>query len=341
MSEPTSNFPQVRTVTSLVRNMLADEPIGPGFPFIPLTIASDGAGNCSATFGVPPGFIADDMIIIAGFNNNQNGTFPLTSGAGTQITWQNAAAAAGQATITSTSTIQGYGTGKKYTDTLLMPFVNSAYRGIQRALRGTGSTEFRVGQAFVTIPGLTFTEPSTQVILGFTGLTISSDADPAPVFDVANPLGQLPATFLMPRKLWERPTGSQNNFCEMVNLTNSGGLASRPQNYTLSSWEWIGDGIAFIGAQQDNDIKFEFDIGLPAVSDGAAQLLVLNSEDYHAFTVASMVEPSRGGKNTQSYDSAAEDAKEKLIQAATRGQQMHVSRSRAFSSRRGVSRRWY
>ena len=341
MSVPTSNFPQVRTVTDLVRNMLADEPIAPGFPFIPLSVTADALGNCVAVFGINPGFIADDTILLSGWNNNQNGVFVLTSGAGNQITWQNTSAAAGVATVTSTSTIQGYGTGKKYTDTLLMSFVNSAYRGIQRALRGTGSTEFRVGQAFVTIPGLTFTEPSTQVILGFTGLSISSDADPAPVFDVANPVGQLPATLLMPRKLWERPTGSSNNFCEMVNLTNSGGLASRPQNYTLSSWEWIEDGLTFIGAQQDNDIKIEFDIGLPAVSDGAAQLLVLNSEDYHAFTVASMVEPSRGGKNTQAYDSAAEDAKEKLIQAATRGQQMHVSRSRAFSSRRGVSRRWY
>ena len=223
-----------------------------------------------------------------------------------------------------------------------MAFVNSAYRSLQRALKATGSTEFRVGQAFVTIPGLSFLEPSTQVLLGFTGLTISSDADPAPTWaDIPNPTGQLPNSLLTPRKLWERQTGASYDFCPMVDLTNTGGLPSRPQGFVLSNWEWIGDQIAFIGAQQDNDIKIEFDIGLPPVSDGSAQLMVMNSEEYHSHSVAAMAAKSRGGKNTQEWDVAAEDAKEKLINAVTRGQQFHVSRSRAFSSRRGVSRRWF
>lgn len=339
MSVQTSNFPTVRTVTDLVRNLLADEPIAPGFPFLPLTVNAAG-GLCTATFGTNPGLIENDQILIANIPTH-NGTFVLSSGAGTQITWQNSAAANGPATLAANSTIQGYGTGKKYTDTLLMPFVNSAYRALQRGLKATGSTEFKTGQAFVTIPGLSFLEPSTQVYLDFTGLTINSDANPAPTFLDANPDGQLPADCLLPRKLWERQTGAAYDFCPMIDLTNTGGLPSRPQGFVLSCWEWIGDHLAFIGAQQDNDIKIEYDRSLPAVSDGSAQLLVLNSEDYHAYAVASMASKSRGGKNTQEWDSAADESKEKLINAYTRTQQFTARRSRGFSSRRGVSRRWY
>jgi len=339
MSVPTTNFPQVRIITNLVRNLLGDEPIAPGFPFIPLTIQSS-AGEVTATFGVNPGFIADDQILVSNIPG-YNGTFTLDSGSGSQITWQDGSAPSSPGVISQNSTIQGYGTGKKWTDTMLMAFVNSAYRALQRGLKATGSTEFRVAQAFVTIPGLTFLEPSTQVILDFTGLSIDSDANPAPTFDVANPIGSLPTDLLLPRKLWERQTGASYDFERMIDLTNTGGLPSRPQGFTLSNWEWVGDHLAFIGAQQDNDIKIEYDRGLPMVSDGSAQLLVLNSEDYHAYSVASMATKSRGGKNTQEWDAAAEESKEKLINAYTRTQQFTARRSRGFSSRRGVSRRWY
>ena len=265
-----------------------------------------------------------------------NGVFTLGQGSGIQFLLQNPAATAGPATG---GTIQGYGTGKKYTDTVLMPFVNSAYRGLQRALKATGSTEFRVGQAFVTVPGLSFAEASTQVLLGFTGLTISSDANPAPTFIGGAGVGQLPLDLLMPRKLWERPTGQQVDFQEMIDLTNTGGLMSVPQGQCLQMFEWIGDSIALLGATQANDIRIEYDRGMPQVSDGLAQLLVLNSEDYHAFAVASLVEPGRGGKNAELYDQAAEDAKEKLVNAVTRGQQFQSRRPRAFSSRRGYANR--
>ena len=125
----------------------------------------------------------------------------------------------------------------------------------------------------------------------------------------------------------------------MIDLTNTGGLMSVPQGQCLQMFEWIGDSIALLGATQAVDIRIEYDRAMPQVSDGLAQLLVLNSEDYHAFAVASLVEPGRGGKNAELYDQAAEDAKEKLVNAVTRGQQFQSRRPRAFSSRRGYANR--
>lgn len=338
MAVQTSNFPIVRTVTQLVRNLLADEPIAPGFPFQPVSVVALG-GIVTATFATPPGYIPGDTILAANFTPSDfNGSFVLSASSGTQITWQNNSATNGAATG---GTVQGYGTGKKYTDPMLMAYVNSAYRALQRALKATGSTEFKEGQAFVTIPGLTFADPSAQVFLNFEGLSIDSDADPAPEFDISTPIGQLPNDLLSPIELWERRTGSSDDFIPMIDLTNTGGLPSRPQGIVLSCFEWIGDALTFIGATQDNDIKIRYNKGLPPVSDGASQLFVLNSEDYHAFSVASMATKSRGGRNTQEWDAAAEDAKEKLVNAVTRGQQFQSRRSRAFSTRRGFTRRYY
>ena len=335
MAVPVSNFPLVRTVTQLVRSMLADEALAQGFPFVPTGVAAS-AGIVTLQFAGPPGFIVGDTVQMANWNPATfNGIFTLGQGSGIQFLLQNAAAAG----VATGGTVAGYGTGKKYTDTALMPFVNSAYRGLQRALKATGSTEFRSGQAFVTIPALSFAEPSTQVYLGFTGLTISSDATPAPTFVGGAGLGHLPLDLLMPRKLWSRPTGQQIDFQEMVDLTNTGGLASVFQGQTLNSFEWIGDSIALLGGTQANDIKIEYDKGMPPVSDGLAELLVLNSEDYHAFYVAAMADKSRGGKQAESWDQAAEDAKEKLVNAVTRGQQFVSRRPRAFSSRRGYANR--
>lgn len=338
MAEPTTNFPTVRTVTQLVRSLLADEPVGPGYPFVPLSVIAAG-GIVTAMFATPPGLITDDVILISNIPNH-NGTFNVGIGSGNQIVWQNAAAPNGTATVTSASSIQGYGTGKKYTDTLLMDFVNSAYRSLERALKTAGSTEFKVGQSFVTIPGLSFTEPSTQVVLDFTGLTISSDASPAPTF-LTTPVAQTPSDCLMPRKLWERATGQQYDFQEMTNLTESGGLPSRPQGVRLGVWTWIGDQIVFIGAQGSVDVKIEYDRSLPPVNDGAAQLLILNCEEYMAFSIASAATLSRGGKVAASWDTAAESSKDKLINAYVRGQQFVGRRSRAFSTRRGFRSRIY
>lgn len=334
MPVQTTNYPQVRTVTQLVRALLGDEAVAPGYPFNPVSVEA-AAGIATATFATPPGLMASDQLLIAGFApGGHNGTFSCGNASGNQISWQNASAPNGSPG--TLGTVQGYGTGKRYTDPVLMPFVNSAYRAIQRALRATGSTEFRVGQAFVTVPGLTAGDPTTTVEVGFGGITVESDANPAPGF-LVTPDDVLPADLLVPRKLWEAPTGSGDGFVEMIDRTQGGGLPSRAQGMNLSIWEWAGDAIALLGALQSIDLRIEYDRGLPAVATGADQLMVLNSEDYHAYAVCEIVSPGRGGKNGPFYAQKAEDGKEKLIAAVTRQQQFVSRRGRPYSSRRGWS----
>lgn len=333
MAVQTTNYPQVRTVTQFVRALLADEPIAPGIALNPVSVAA-AANSVTATFASPPGYVPNDMLLLSGWSPNaHNGVFQVAGINGAQVSWQNNAI---PGPATQIGFVQGYGTGMKYTDPVLMPLLNSAYRALQRALRATGSTEFRQNQAFLSVPGLNGTDPTTYVELGFAGLSIVSDANPAPAF-LENPNALLPSDVLIPRKLWEAPTGSGDAMVEMTDMTNNGGLPSRAQGMTLGMWEWADDAIALMGSLQNTDIRIEYDRSLPPVSAGADQLMVLNSEDYHAYATASLASGSRGGREGQTWQQMAEDAKDKLIGAVVRQQQFVSRRPRPFSSRRGYS----
>src|SRR5580765_2523216 len=95
--------------------------------------------------------------------------------------------------------------GQYFTDVRLLPFVNSAARRIARELANNGQTtliEEEPGFA-LTIPPVLVMDPGQQVQLSFTG--VSGNVTPA-----ANPT--LPADLIFPLKLWERTTGSVENF---------------------------------------------------------------------------------------------------------------------------------
>ena len=336
MAVPVTQYPTVRTVTQLVRSLLPDEPIGLGFSFTPLSAAADGSGNVTLLFQTPPGFIATDNLNLNGFSpSTWNGVYTVTAASGTQIQFKNAGVAS--TSPTTIGQVQGYGTGRNFTDTKLMPVVNSAYRSLQRALKMAGSTELKVASAFVTIPAINTPDPSALVTLGYSGLVITSDVSPPPSWlDIPVPTGALPSDVLRPLEVWERQTGNTSEeFIEMSDMTEGGGLPSQPQGYRLAMWEWVGDGINFIGALQDEDVRIRYQRALPSLSDGGSSILILDSHEYVAYQTASLVESGRGGKNSQEFAQRAEDAKDKLVAAETRAQQSVSRRPRPFSSRNG------
>src|SRR5260221_7278465 len=129
--------------------------------------------------------------------------------------------------------------GNLFTDAVLLPYVNSAYRKVQRAMGNSGAGRFLSDDALLVVTAVTATDPSLQVS----------------ITDATAPPNQLPTDLLLPLKLWERVNGSSHDFAEMVDLARHGGFASRPQNVNLSVWEWRGDGLYFLGATQDTQIR--------------------------------------------------------------------------------------
>src|ERR1700692_1929268 len=129
--------------------------------------------------------------------------------------------------------------GNLFTDGVLLPYANSAYRKVQRALASVQSGTFLSDDALLVVTAVSGVDASLQVS----------------ITDATAPPNQLPTDLLVPLKLWERANGSSDDFGEMNDLTTHGGLPSQPQGMELEYWEWRADGLYFIGATQDTQIR--------------------------------------------------------------------------------------
>jgi hypothetical protein len=211
--------------------------------------------------------------------------------------------------------------GNLFTDAVLLPYVNSAYRKMQRALGNAGAGGFLTENATLVVTAVTAPDPSLQVS----------------ITDATAPPNQLPTDLLVPLKLWERQNGSTDDFAEMVDLTQHGGLPSRVQDVTLGVWEWRADGIYFLGATQDTQIRLRYLKAYPDLTDATSAVLVRNAQEAIAYAAAALAAWSRGSPLAEKWDEAASDALEDLVSAAVRREQQSARRRRPFSSRSGYT----
>jgi len=211
--------------------------------------------------------------------------------------------------------------GNLFTDTVLLPYANSAYRKVQRALGNSGAGGFLSDDVLLVVPAVTTPDASLQVS----------------ITDSTAPPNQLPTDLLVPVKLWERPNGSSDDFAEMVDLTRHGGLPSREQDLVLSVWEWRNDGIYFLGATQDTQIRLRYLKAYPDFTDATSPVLVRNSQEAIAYATAALAGWARGSPLSEKWDDAAADAMEDLIVQAVRREQQSSRRRRPFSSRSGYT----
>jgi len=207
--------------------------------------------------------------------------------------------------------------GDVYTDAILLPHANAAYRKVQRALATAGSPIFLTDDVELVVAAVATPDPSTQVAI--------TDATAAP--------NQLPTDLLEPLKLWERPEGSTDAFVEMADLTAHGGLPSQSQGTTLRFWEWREDGIYFIGATQGVQIRLRYQKALPDLVDANSAIFIRHATEPIAYFTAAMAAASRGASATQLWSQAGDDALEDLIQRSVRQQQRTGRRRRPFSAR--------
>jgi hypothetical protein len=213
--------------------------------------------------------------------------------------------------------------GNLFTDAVLLPYVNSAYRKLQRALGNAGGGGFLTDNVTLIVPAVTAPDPSLQVS----------------ITDSTAPPNQLPTDLLLPEKIWERPAaaGSTQDFVEMVDLSQHGGLPSRVQNVILSVWEWRADGIYFLGATQDTQIRLRYLKAYPDLTDATSPVLVRNAQEAIAYAAAALAAWARGSPLAEKWDDAASDAIEDLITEAVRREQQSARRRRPFSARSGYT----
>ena len=213
--------------------------------------------------------------------------------------------------------------GNWATDAVLLPYVNSIYRTTQRKIADAGGAEFVTdGPEEFVIKAVAVPDPGTTVVLNDAGV----------------PPNQLPANLLLPLKLWERPNLSTQEFVEMTDLTQHGGLPSRLQGATLGVWEFKTDGIYFIGATQDTQIRLRYTAALPDLAGPTDIILIRGAQECLAQGAAALTGLARGSPLAEKMDDLYKDSVEDVIQMNVRAQQNAGVRRRPFRSSRRAGR---
>jgi hypothetical protein len=139
------------------------------------------------------------------------------------------------------------------------PFLNSAIRDVYRALRNVGDPALVKDNIIVSgltpvngPQGLGAPDPSIQVYLGFGGYFDGTQINSSLL---------LPNDVLYVERVWERTTGTNNNFQPMQQPQF--GLPSRRQGPVLGEWEWRNYNINMVGSTETKDLRLRYWCALP------------------------------------------------------------------------------
>ncbi|MGA8220207.1 MAG: hypothetical protein WB780_01040 [Candidatus Acidiferrales bacterium] len=208
--------------------------------------------------------------------------------------------------------------GVVFTDTLLMPLLNSVYRGLQRELAENGVSVLVEQQDI---------ELDVNTSTGVTNLEMS---------DVSSP--QLPADCLMPHMLWERATANTGDvFVPMEKFTSGGGMLNLQPSSYLRLWEWREDKINLIGATQSITVRVRYEKVLPQIALGTDPIQIRSATDPLGYATAALAARSRGARALAAdLLGVAQTATENLIQRYVRPEQIKARRRKPYGYRQRV-----
>ena len=167
--------------------------------------------------------------------------------------------------------------GAVFTDTLLMPLLNSAYRGLQRELAENGVSVLMEQQDI---------ELDLNVSTGVTNTEIS---------DVSSP--QLPTDCLMPHVLWERATSNTGDvFVPMEKFTSGGSMLNLQPSSYMRLWEWREDKVNLIGATQSITVRVRYEKVLATLVLGTDPVQIRSATDALGYATAALAARSRGAR---------------------------------------------
>ena len=206
--------------------------------------------------------------------------------------------------------------GVVFTDSLLMPLLNSAYRGLQRELAENGVSVLTEQQDI---------ELDTDPTSGVTQTELS---------DVSSP--QLPTDCMAPHMLWERATANTADvFVPMEKFTSGGSMLNLQPSTYLRLWEWREDKVNLIGATQSITVRMRYEKVLPELTLGTDPVQIRSATDPLAFAAAALAARSRGARAlAQDLLATAQMATENLIERYVRPEQTKGRRRMPYSYHR-------
>src|SRR5581483_9225447 len=171
----------------------------------------------------------------------------------------------------------------------MQQFLNSALRWLYRGLRNVGSPTLIADNYILEgltpvngAYGLAVPSPETQVSIGFNGYFDGKQV---------NSSLALPSNLLVPLRMWERATGTQDIFQPMSQAQS--GIPPGNQNDSFGLWEWRTDGIWMPGALITRDVRLRFRMSLPTfyganINFTTTYIPILDSVEAVAFRVSAL-----------------------------------------------------
>ena len=178
--------------------------------------------------------------------------------------------------------------------TFTLPYLNSAFRTIQRRLRNEGVT-FPIEDYYVlsSLPPQTNQDPSVFCYVGYDGY-----------FNGSQMFGQyrLPPNLIQPQVVRCRTSNSNQQFVPMSQALE--GLCSAYPGQNVGQWEWRNYQIWFNGSTQVNDLMLRFTTGQPPINAPAADfdvtpIYLMDCQDAVASYVAKLYGGARGANPAQ------------------------------------------
>lgn len=216
--------------------------------------------------------------------------------------------------------------GEILTDTanFMLPLLNDALEWFTNEVNNHGVDTFTKETLLTPLTATTNpnpTDPALQTSISDTGY-----------FDgyamLIGPQLQLPPDLLNPIFLWERKTGSTDNFVPMAEKAD--GLPSVTPGDRFKMWDWRQDGIYMPACVQSNDIRLRYKGSLASFVSTDDTLYFRGACGPIAYKMVSTFLIS---KNPESAQMAASEALLRIGQIATRNSRQ--------KQREGITRRSY
>lgn len=209
-----------------------------------------------------------------------------------------------------------------------IPFLNSAIRWLYRKLGNSGvPTLINDNLILSSLAPVVALSPAVQVSITFAGYSNGTTLDTAL---------KLPTNTLSVLKMWERLSGTGNNFQEMVQSLD--GLPSRNQSTLFGDWEYRQDGIYMVGSLSTEDVRMRTVVALAGQVSGdgtdfaSLSIPVQDSIDALATKVAEFYSFARGSDQVEALHGAAEDLFMELSNRQVRQRQAVPYQRPAYNS---------
>lgn len=300
----TSAYPSGSEVFSLVRSLINDADIPINIPIGPTGAVRAGTITTITTtvaHGLQVGNIVQvQSVSTTSFNGTQTVLAVPTASTFTYVQPSLPNASSGNGVVSII--IQG----DVFTDQVLLNFANKAYRKVQARLMQSGSRSQITETTYFNVPAGT--------------LSLTDSTSP-----------QLPVDFLAPRDLWDRITGQTyfNNPMSPVDY-----IPNAAQGATNRVFAWYEDGIYFLGALSNTDIRMRYSLAFPDVSGADGVFTIRGCQDAVASYTAYLATKRTAPQIATVWLTDFEQDIQELLNVQAHARQFQPSRRRANNRRR-------